>query len=97
MGLSSRRVSRLKLRVGREKLAAHSGLTPAEVVDLRKGILAIGNDPDADARSRLMAKKTLLEHDWEVYEHENPVVEKSEMLLKGLPQIPSKLEVRIVE
>jgi hypothetical protein len=85
------------VRVGRDKLAAHSSSAADEIKDSLAGIKELGDDPEADARTRLIAKKFLVEHDWAVYEHENPVIDKSEVLLKGLPQIPSRIDVRIVD
>lgn len=51
---------------------------------------------DPDPRTRFMSAKDKLDRAHRVFEYENPVVQRSEMEIKGLPIPPSELVVRII-
>jgi hypothetical protein len=40
--------------------------------------------------------KQIADNEWKIYEHENPATQKSEVLHKGLPEPPKRMEVVIV-
>jgi hypothetical protein len=59
------------------KLASHR-ISNAEIKQSKKFLNQIRDDKTADPRTRFMAARFLMEHDFSVYQHENPPVEKIE-------------------
>jgi hypothetical protein len=51
----------------------------------------------ADARSRLMAAREKLMLAKDIVMYENPQVQKSEMMINGLPEVPRELVVTVVK
>jgi len=65
------------------KLAAHGCLTPEEVREQIGHLQRIAVDPEADFRTRQMAAKFLIDHDWDVYVYEKPPVQKVDLTSGG--------------
>ena len=51
---------------------------------------------DTDARTRKMAAEFLIRHSYDIYAHEHPAVQKTEIEHKGLPIPPNELTVKII-
>ena len=83
---------RAAVRAIQKKLEAHGCLTAEIIREEMEGIRAISSNPNADWRTRMMAKKFLLSHDWEVYEHQNPATQKIEQKIEiqGVIRLPPK-------
>jgi hypothetical protein len=88
----NRTQKRKVLRLSEAKLEAHGSLTPEAVREEMEAKREISNDPQADYRTRMMAKRFLLDHDWEVYEHQNPATQKIEQKIEiqGVIRLPPK-------
>jgi hypothetical protein len=83
-------------------LEAHK-FTPDEIkgvkermIKLSKGVSPV-DGKQVDARTMHNANAKILEHSIDVYKHCNPVLQKSELELKGLPVPPTELTYRIIE
>lgn len=73
-------------------LSAHKSISPETIKRNLIELDSIGSDPDADYRTRMNAKRFIVEHSWAVYEHENPPIEKSELTIKT----PQKIQVELL-
>jgi hypothetical protein len=69
------------------KLEAHKSLEPVDIQTLLISAQNMVSDPDCDYRTKSNMIKFLVEHDWHVYEHENPVTQKVETTLIAPPQV----------
>ena len=91
----NRTQKRQLIRMSEAKLAAHGSLTPEAVREEMEAIRDISNDPQADYRTRMIAHRFLLDHDWAVYEHQNPATQKIEQKIEihGVIRLPPKKQI----
>lgn len=94
--MASRSTNRAIVRSLDKILEAHKSIDNTRILSAISTLDEMMNDRDCDSRTRFNAAHTLLKHSWDVYTHENPCVEKSEVLHKGLPVPPSELTIRVI-
>jgi hypothetical protein len=88
--MSKRSIARTITRAIDMKLAAHKSLPAEEVKNCFKTLCEIRDCQDADARTRHNAAKTIIEHDWAVYEHEH---QKPQTLIH---EFPNEIEIKLL-
>jgi hypothetical protein len=75
------------------RIAAHA-CDKQSLMDAKKVLQSIATNTEADPRARVNAARFLLQHDWDVLEHDNPPV-KSAQPVEHL--FPAKITVEVVK
>jgi hypothetical protein len=104
MGSNNKQVvDRCCLRAYRVMVEQDSKNVTAESLKKRRDDILKLADETEDDRVRINCHKLIDDMDsriakmeWQLFEHQNPAVQKSEIEHKGLPEIPTTLQIQIV-